>query len=232
MLTKEDFLKNIGHFCTMDDGSKGFICKTEKGNPRVLHNLPEKYCGWPYSEGFCDDNAPEPLKKKFSRAWNVLNDYDVIDSGVKRILKSCVNKTSKKTKKSKETPKAKDTKQKLLTADEIKAGIGHLCKLSDGQEAFIALSPGGVPVVCMKEKKEGLGWVLHFDIIAEEFRSIAESYSYGWGITCSNDAKIIGVVEILESPSVDSIKVAESPKTILDMTVKELLEKLNEIIKC
>lgn len=226
MLTREDFLKNIGHFCTMVDGSKGFICKTETDNPRVLHNLPEKYCGWTYSGSISNDDAPKSLKKKFSRAWNICDEDDAKVSGVKRILKSCIDKDSKKTKKAKETPKAKDTKQKYLTADEIRAGIGHLCKLSDGQEAFIARYPGGSPVVCMK-KRTNLGWELHSDILSEEFESLAKAYSYGWGITDSDDAAAIKVVEILGEP-----KTAESKKTILDMTVKELLEKLNEIIKC
>lgn len=125
MLTRKDFLNNLGHFCIMVDGSKGFICKTDMDNPRVLHNLPEEYrWGWPYTERDTSDDAPESLKKKFSRAWNICNNGNAKDSGVKRILKSC-----------------------------------------------------------------------------------------------------------MDSEPTD-FKTAESPKTILDMTVKELLEKLNEIIKC
>lgn len=117
MLTKEDFIKNIGHFCTMVDGSKGFICKTENGNPRVLHNLPEKYYGWLYTDAVYSDNTPEPLKNKFNRAWNIRSEDDVIDSGVKRILKSCFD--SKKTPKAKKTILDMTVKELLEKLDEI-----------------------------------------------------------------------------------------------------------------
>lgn len=119
MLTKEDFIKNIGHFCTMDDGSKGFICKTEMDNPRVLHNLPEKYWGWPYSLSISNDNAPKSLKKKFSYAWNICNDGDAKCSGVKRILKKCIDLDSKKTTESPKTILDMTVKELLEKLDEI-----------------------------------------------------------------------------------------------------------------
>lgn len=120
MLTREDFIKNIGHFCTMDDGSKGFICKTVRGNPRVLHNLPEEYrCGWAYSDLISSDDAPESLKKKFSRAWNICDNGDAKNSGVKRILKKCIDLDSKKTTKSPKTILDMTVKELLEKLNEI-----------------------------------------------------------------------------------------------------------------
>lgn len=42
MLTRKDFLKNIGHFCTMVDGSKGFICKTISESKKTILDMTVK----------------------------------------------------------------------------------------------------------------------------------------------------------------------------------------------
>ena len=156
MLTREDFLNNIGHFCTMEDGSKGFICKTENGNPRVLHNLPEKYHGWPYDESEIDDDAPKSFKKKFNRAWNIGDDIDARNSLVKRILKSCID--------SKKTTKVKEAKQHTVTIDDIKENIGHCCTFKSGDRGYICKYSKNTAIVCFNTIQNDRGWKVDDDV--------------------------------------------------------------------
>lgn len=217
MLTRKNFLNNIGHFCTMDDGSKGFICKTERGNPRVLHNLPEKYYGWCYDEHKTDDNAPESLKKKFARAWNISDMDDVMKSGVKRILKSCID--------SKKTAKTKEAKQATVTVEDLEKNTGHCCTFKSGDKGYICEGPHCKTLICFNTKQNAYGWKVDKDV--PEY--LHKHFKYAWFVYGSSQIKELGIVSI--DPETVDFQASESKKTILDMTVKELLEKLDEIIK-
>lgn len=216
MLTREDFLNNIGHFCTMEDGSKGFICKTKQGSPRVLHNLPEKYHGWPY-EYEIDDDAPESFRKKFHRAWNICDMYDVRQSGVKKILKKCID--------SKKTTKAKKAKQATVTIEDLEKNIGHCCTFKSGDKGYICKNSNGKTLVCFNTKQNDCGWKVDDDV-PEYLHSL---FKYAWFVYDNSHIKELGIVSI--DPEQTDFQSSESKKTILDMTVKELLEKLDEIIK-
>lgn len=54
-----------GHFCLLEDGSKGFICtktESEEKPTRVLHNCPD-VIGWSYTKReMPEDDAPEAIK--------------------------------------------------------------------------------------------------------------------------------------------------------------------------
>lgn len=219
-LTKAELDAARGHFCLLEDGSKGFICTktgSEKKPTRVLHNCPDVF-GWGYTDTERhEDNAPETIKHDFEKAYNIWSDGDAFSLKVVKVLEKYDGRKYR-------YKKAKKDK-KFLKASEIKAGIGHLCKLADGQEAFIASTVGASPVICMRSKFQGNGWFLEDSDVADKFRYSIKDYKYGWGIYGESDAKTIKVVEILDKPK------EETPKTILDMTIREVLEKLDEIIK-
>jgi len=235
ILTKSELDAARGHFCLLKDGSKGFICvkiAADEKPTRILHNSSDSR-SWEYKEReMSEDNAPEAIKHDFTRAYNIWNDEDSLGVRVVKVLEKYDGRKYryKKVKKT-VTEEKKDTK--FLSAHEIRKGIGHLCKLADGQEAFIASNEGDASVVCMSSRSNGYGWSLDASDVAAKFRDSIKDYKYGWGILDNCDAAHIKVVEILDEPKAveEPTKTAESPKTILDMTIKEVLEKLDEIIK-
>lgn len=223
VLTKAELDAARGHFCLLKDGSKGFICTkiaSDEKPTRILHNSSDSR-SWSYTEReMSEDDAPEAVKHDFKNAYNVWNDSDSLAVKVVKVLEKYDGRKYRYKKAKKDT--------KFLTASEIHKGIGHLCKLADGQEAFIAANEGDIAIICMHSRSNSQGWSLDASDVAEKFRDIIKDYKYGWGIHGENDANRIKVVSILDEPE---DKTAESPKTILDMTIRELLEKLDEIIK-
>lgn len=227
VLTKAELDAARGHFCLLEDGSKGFICvkiAADEKPTRILHNSPDSR-SWSYTEReMSEDNAPEAIKHDFQNAYNVWNDSDSLAVKVVKVLEKYDGRKYRYKKVKKE--------QKFLSAHEIRKGIGHLCKLADGQEAFIACNEGNVPVICMPSRSNGHGWSLDKSDVADKFKGSIKGYRYGWGI--HGDAEDIKVAEILDEPKAEApkeAKTAESKKTILDMTIRELLEKLDEIVK-
>lgn len=225
-LTKDELDAARGHFCLLKDGSKGFICTktaTESRLTRVLHNYSNAR-GWIYTDTErSEDNAPETIKHDFTKAWNVWSESDAESLKVVEVLEKYDGRKYRFKKAKKTVEEKEDTK--FLTISEIYKGIGHLCKLADGQEALIAVSDGGAAIICMRSRSQGQGWSLDASDVADKFKDNIKDYKYGWGIHCTRDADTIKVVSILDEPK------SESPKTILDMTIKEVLEKLDEIIK-
>lgn len=221
ILTKAELDAARGHFCLLSDGSKGYICVKTHSDfkpTRVLHNSTDS-SGWEYTDiERNQDDAPDSIKKTFSRAYNANDEGDAFALKVVKVLEKYDGRKYRK-KKDKKTSKA------FLTASEIEAGVGHFCKLSDGQDAFIARGKNGRATICLhKQFNNGLGWYLDKSDLADGFKSYAEEYEYGWYIHDESDAFEIKIVSIL--------KEEQSEKTILDMTVKEILEKLNAFIKC
>lgn len=228
VLTKAELDAARGHFCLLQDGTKGFICvkiEADEKPTRILHNSSDSR-SWSYTEReMSEDNAPEAIKHDFKNGYNIWNDDDALAVKVVEVLEKYDGRKYRYKKLKKE--------QKFLTASEIRKGIGHLCKLTDGQEAFIACNEGNVPVICMPSRSNGHGWSLDKSDVADKFKGSIKDYRYGWGIHCDGDAEDIKVAEILDEPKAkeESTKTAESPKTVLDMTIRELLEKLDEIVK-
>ena len=216
-----------GHFCLLEDGSKGFICtktESEEKPARVLHNCPDAI-GWNYTgKETPEDDAPEAIKHDFVKAYNVWSDDDAFSLKVIKVLEKYDGRKYRFKKAKKD--------EKILTASEIQAGVGHLCRLADGQESFIATNAFDIPIVCMRSRSSECGWCLESSDVAPKFRDSIKDYKYGWGISDEEDAKSIKVVSILDEPKAEAHKAKEeTPKTILDMTIREVLEKLDEIIK-
>lgn len=239
-LTQAEVYAARGHFCLLADGSKGFICTKTKDSlekpARLLHNSKGSY-GWSYTSlEMAEDDAPEAIKNGFEYAYNIWHDEEADLVKVVKVLEKYDGRKYRKKKAKKESPKtveATEAKEdeKFLTVPEIVAGIGKFCKLSDGQTAFIASSEGGNAIICMRSKsKRKYGWRLHSTDVSPVFQDSIEGYKYGWAVLREEDACFIKIVSILDKPEVETSE--QSEKTILDMTVKELLEKLDAFIKC
>lgn len=226
----EDLLANEGHHCEMADGSTGFIAGSQyRNHVCVLHNSKGPSEGWSIRRS---GNASEikgvskDFIKLFSKGWHVGTDFDAEQVKVKAIL----DETSESHKK-KPTDKKKRKTAKYIGCEEIQKNIGKYCKLADGQIAFIA-EKNGHARLCLKEQSNGCGWSLDFEDVDEKYRPFIADYKRGWCVTDDWDAEQIKVVEIFEDdPTIATPeKGVKTTKTILDMTVREVLEKLNEII--
>lgn len=217
--TLEDLKANVGHYCTMYDGSKGFICElTSKDHEGVVRVLMNSDDGWTYEEDSKErDNAPKFVQDQFQRAFNIWNDLDAEHVKVMKIGAEAVKL---------EEP----YKKPFLFREQLLKHIGKRCKMSDGTEGLIVKTGSGAPRILMKARANDHGWLYNETVEYDTGASVEvrSNYKYAWNVCDNEDAEDISVVEILED---DSEKCAESSKTILDMTIREVLEKLNEIIK-
>lgn len=236
-LTVKDFVGGIGHYCKMNDGSLGYIARktAHRGSvlPRILHNYIGAPCSWEYTDlERTEDNAPESLKKTFERAWNINGQYDADTSGVKKIYKRKPNgmKAPKKAVKKKEYAPKKS--QAFLNKEQIADGVGHFCIMADGSEGYIARTKSGNPLVIHNADKTCEGWCFDpedYDTTRED-KELCEKYHRGWWINHDSDAEEVKVAKILDTQPEE--KSAESTKkSVLDLTVRELLEKIYEAIE-
>lgn len=208
-LTRSELLKGIGHFCELSDGSKGFICQTRQGNPRVLSNV--KKAGWLYEPAdYSGDTAPETLKKTFSRAFNISDEADAKHVEVVEVLKEGVK-----------NPRAR---QKTVTLEDLRNNIGHCCTFKSGDKGYICKSTGGSLLICFNTQQNGNGWEVDGDVP----KYLHKHFKYAYFIMNDECKKALGVASI--DPEETDFQATESKKTVLDMTVRELLEKLNEIV--
>lgn len=106
-----------GHFCLLEDGSKGFICiktESEERPTRVLHNYSDaiglSYTGREHHE----DDAPEAIKHDFEKAYNVWSDGDAESLKVVKILEKYDGRKYRFKKTKKEAPKAKEETPKTI----------------------------------------------------------------------------------------------------------------------
>lgn len=118
--TLADLKANVGHYCTMYDGSEGFICELtsekNKGTVRVLMNSDE---GWTYEkESKGCDNAPKFVQDQFQRAFNIWDDYDAEHIKVMKIEAKAV-KLEEPDKKSSKTILDMTIREVLEKLDEI-----------------------------------------------------------------------------------------------------------------
>lgn len=114
----------------------------------------------------------------------------------------------------------------------VKKNVGKFCKLYNGMIGKIVDRVDASPLLLLKEDDPEIGWALSAD---SEYRK--EGWQYGWNMHDQgcDTAKIVEFFD--EDPTVKKKRVkkdkkveAESKKTIFDLTVRELLEKLNEIV--
>lgn len=218
-----DTLKaNRGHYCEMSDGSTGFIAGSEfPDNVCVLHNC-EDSDGWIISKSYRETEIKGVSKcfiKKFSKGWHVGSDDEAKQVKVVKILDE-VSKPKK--------TKRKESKKSFLTREQLLKHIGKRCKMSDGTEGLIVKTDMDNPRILMRTRSNDHGWPYDGEREGDDTgaaASVKNQYRFAWNVCDNDDAKEISVVKIL-----DDEKSAESSKTILDMTVREVLEKLNEII--
>lgn len=231
VLTKAELDAARGHFCLLQDGTKGFICvkiSVDEKPTRIIHNSSASR-SWSYTEReMSEDNAPEAVKHDFKNGYNIWNDDDALAVKVVKVLEKYDGRKYRYKKAKKTVEEKEDTK--FLTVSEIYKGIGHLCKLVDGQEALIAVSDGGVAIICMRSRSQGRGWGLDASDVADKFKDSIKDYKYGWGIHCTRDAEAIKVVEILDT-QLEPKCTESTKKSVLDLTVRELLEKIYEAIE-
>lgn len=213
--TEEEVKEHVGYMCKLADGTIGKLVKQgkSKDNSPLLLLKEEAFDG---SVGWAL-HIRKYKEEGWKYGWN-MHDQGCETAKIVEFFKEGEEKAEEV----KETPK----KNGYLTKKEISKAIGKYCKLADCQTAFIAKSTGsGNPCICMNEKVKGCGWNLSCGDVVKEYKGTAAKFDYGWYVTDDDDAAHIKVVEILED------KTAESKKTLLDMTVRELLEKLNEIVE-
>ena len=119
-------------------------------------------------------------------------------------------------------------------ADErtVKKNVGKFCKLYNGKIGKIVDRGDKSPLLLLKEYDSVVGWDLDDD---SKYRK--EGWKYGWHMheQGCDTAKIVEFFD--EDPTAKKKRTkkakkveAESKKTIYDLTVRELLEKLNEIV--
>lgn len=226
-----DLLASEGHYCEMADGTTGFIAGSKYPNHVcVIHNSEGPSEGWTISRYGRESEilgVSKSFLKRFSKAWHVGSEDEAEQVKVAEILIKA-GKTKKAKRKTKESV---STKESFLTREQLLEHVGKRCKMSDGTEGLIVKTDSGTPRVLMKARANDHGWLYNETVEYDTGASVEVrgQYKYAWNVTDNEDAEDISVVEILED---DSEKCAESSKTILDMTIREVLEKLNEIIKC
>lgn len=140
------------------------------------------------------------------------------------------SKKAKRKKVKEENLTESSSKESFLTREQLLEHIGNRCKMSDGTEGLIVKTDRGTPRILMNTRANDNGW-LYDERVEDDTGASVEvrsQYKYAWNVIDNDDAEDISVVEILED---DVEEATESSKTILDMTIREVLEKLDEIIK-
>lgn len=219
-LTHSEIKKGIGHLCKLSDGQEAFIARSDHGTATICMHSRSNDRGWSLDADAVADKFKDSIKG-YSYGWYIHDEDDAEKIQVVSIL------GKPKAKKASE----KEYVSKYLTEKELKEGIGHFCKMSDGSEGFIVWSKV-CPRVLLHQQQDGLGWAYNAAREDDDDETAPESFrkqfEYGWNVGNESDAKLIKVVEILDAREKS---VEESPKkTLLDMTIREVLEKLDEII--
>lgn len=219
-VSAEDLLANEGHYCEMADGTTGFIAGSVYPDcVCVLHNS-EDSAGWCISKRKEITGVSKSFLKKFSKGWHVSTNEEAKLVKVAKILADTEPCETEET----------SSKKPFLFREQLLKHIGKRCKMSDGTEGLIVKTDTGNPRVLMKARANDHGWSYdegHEDDTGAS-KEVRSKYQYAWNVIDNGDAEDIAVVEILED---DTEKPVESSKTILDMTIREVLEKLDEIIK-
>lgn len=210
-VSAEDLKANEGHYCIMADGSTGFIAGSKYSDSVcVLHNC-KKAKGWfPADRTSEIKGVSKDFIKLFSRGWHVSSDYTAVDVKVVEILD--------------ETRKPKKARRKKITLENLEQGIGHFCTFKSGDKGYICESTKGNLLICFNTKQNKHGWEVDGDVP----KYLHEHFKYAYFIFSPDNIEELGIASI--DPETTDFQAAESSKTILDMTVREVLEKLNEII--
>lgn len=173
--------------------------------------------------------APEDFKARYfwrdedgSMAHNCARNYQITEE-----LK-CLSSTGKKFKSVKKTKK--EPEGKYFSSEELLDFVNNFVKLKSGQVGYLIKRTFGdkeCATVLMKQQEDGYGWTIkmNHEQISEE---LGQKYTYGWNFWDANDAETVQIVEVLDKD--EEVKEEPVKSTVLDMTVKELLEVLNEVI--
>ena len=221
--------KNVGKFCKLYNGKIGKIVDRGDKSPLLLLKEYDSEVGWAL------DADSEYRKEGWEYGWN-MHDQGCDTAKIVEFFDEDPTVKKKRTKKAK---KVEAETKKIVLAEELKKNVGHYCEMADGSTGFIAGSayPDNV---CVLHNSDGDsdGWIIsRFDRISE-IKGVSEDFikqfSKGWHVKDDEEAEEVKVVKILESSkdykTEETPKCAESKKTIYDLTVRELLEKLNEIV--
>lgn len=208
----------IGHYCKLIDGSKGFIAKSCYSScVCVLHNS-EKVDGWNLAKRKEEvEEISDSFRKQFKYGWHVDSSYTANQVKVVEILDKPKTRT---------TNKKEDKQIETVSKEDVASSIGHFCTFASGDKGYIFNSIGlDTPAVAFNEKQNGRGWPV--DSCVPEH--IKKEYKYAYLVGSQFSIDEVKIVSIDPEPA---FKTAESKKTVLDMTLREVLEKLNEFIKC
>lgn len=209
-ITLENLEQNIGHSCTFKSGDRGYICESTYGQLLICFNTKQNTHGWKV-----DSDVPKYLHDHFKYAYFIYGDDCIKELGI-------VSIDSEPTE-----LQVVESKKSFLTREQLLEHVGKRCKMSDGTEGLILKTDMGNPRIIMNTRANGHGWPYSKEEGDDTgaTTSVKSQYKYAWNVCDKSDAEEISVVEVLADE-----KTAESSKTILDMTVREVLEKLNEII--
>lgn len=195
--------------------------------------FPDGSRGWRMYKGEKDTvttGVPKEFFKVFKSAFFTArhDEYGTLEEYI------CSAEDTDKLQKIYEELNTEEEKKDFLSCEDIKKYTGHFCRLADGKKAFIAARKNcDTPVIILSDRfgDDKRGWVWHdedADVIAP--KTVLKNARYGWNVRCMYDAECIKVTGILEEAEPDK---EESVKevSISDMTLRELLEKLDEVIK-
>lgn len=184
-------------------------------------------------EGYPILKAPEDFDAKYfwrdddgTMAHNCAKDYQITKE-----LK-CLSSTGKKFKSVKKIKK--EPEEKYFSAKELLDSVNNFVKLKSGQVGYLIKRKFGakeIATVLMKQQEDGYGWNIsnNNEQISVE---LEQKYSCGWNFWDDNDAKDVQVIKVVDDDEEVKEEPSEGPvkNALLDMTVRELLEVLNEII--
>ena len=217
--------KNVGKFCKLYNGKIGKIIDRGDRSPLLLLKEYDPEIGWGL------DADSEYRKDGWKYGWNMH------DQGcdTAKIVEFFDDDPTVKKKRAKKTKKTEVEAKEIVLADELKKNVGHFCEMVDGSTGFIAGStyPDNV---CVLHNSDGDsdGWIIsRFDRISEikgVSKSFIKMFSKGWHVKGDEEAEEVKVAKILESSEAYELEESKTKKTIYDLTVRELLEKLNEIV--
>ena len=218
VLGLDKLLESVGHYCKLIDGSKGFIAKScYSSSVCVLHNS-KKVDGWKLAKRKDEvEGISDSLRKQFKYGWHVDSSYTAEQVKVVEILDKPKTRTSNK----------KEAKQiETVSSEDVAMSIGHFCTFASGDKGYIfKYKDPQIPAVAFNKTQNGHGWYPDSGVPEH----IKKEYEYVYLVGAQFSIDQVQIVSIDPEPA---FKTAESKKTVLDMTLREVLEKLNEFIKC
>jgi len=214
--------KNVGKFCKLYNGKIGKLVDRGESSPLLLLKDYDSDIGWSLN----DDS--EYRKEGWQYGWN-MHDQGCATA---KIVEFFDKDPTAKEKPAKKTKKAEVETKKIILADVLKKYVGHYCEMYDGSMGFIARSCYEDSVCVIHNSKKSSGWEIRGreDEIKGVNKTFIKRYKFGWHVDRDDQATSVKVTKILGSSEAYEPEESTTKKTIFDLTVRELLEKLNEIV--